>query len=148
MGSIRQYILSLCAAAMICGIIKSLSDKMGASSKMIQALCGVFLTITAIRPLLSFQISDISNVSWPYHTEAEKITTDALREAEEARDTIIIDQLKAYIMDKAASLGAQIDVEILLTEENNSLPCGDNQRKHISLWKKEAGRNTGVRSRD
>ena len=104
---------------------------------MIHALCGVFLTITAIRPLLSFQISDISNVSWPYHTEAEKITTDALQEAEEARDTIIIDQLQAYIMDKAASLGAQIDVEILLTEENNSLPCGVILKGNISPYGKK-----------
>lgn len=137
MEVIKQYIISVCAAAILCGIIKTLAEKTGASSSIIRALCGVVLTITAIRPLLIFPITDISDVLRSYRTEGEHIANQAVLDIRKTREEIIIDRLRTYILDKAASLGASIEVEIFLDENETGVPVGAIIHGSISPYGKQ-----------
>lgn len=123
MEEIRRYILSVCIAAMICGILKSLSEKSGASFHIIQVVCGVFLTVTAIRPLIGFQINDISQIVLPHSLDAEMIIDLAQQETDEAIGEIIIQKSEAYILDKAASMDVQIELQIQLSNGTTGVPC-------------------------
>ena len=55
MDSIRQYLLSITAAAVICAIINALSGKKGTTSAVVKLLSGLFLTLSVISPLLNLE---------------------------------------------------------------------------------------------
>lgn len=136
MGNITRYILTVCAAAIVCSIVKSLTVKKGPTSELIHMMCGVFLAVTALSPLVDLRIKELSSITGSYQWDAEQIADDAQQEAQAAMNEIIITQVEEYIMDKAASLNAVIDVEILLSGEQSGIPCGAIIRGNISPYTK------------
>ncbi len=136
MESIRQYIVTVCAAAMICGIVRHLAEKKSPAGELIHMLCGIFLTVTAVSPLLKIQIRDISSLIQDFQQEGEMIATQAEQQSVEDRNEIITSAAKAYIMDKAAALNAELEVEIILSEETVAVPCGAILRGNVSPYAK------------
>lgn len=123
MDHVSQYIFTVCAAAIICGIVKNLTVKKGPVSELVHMMCGVFLTVTAISPLLKVQLGELSSFTQTHRFEAQQISADAEQEAIDAMREIIITQSEAYIMDKATSLNALIEVEVVLSEGTPGIPC-------------------------
>lgn len=46
MESIRQYLLSITAAAVICSLITGIMGKKGTYAAIVRMLCGLFMAIT------------------------------------------------------------------------------------------------------
>lgn len=124
MESVTRYILTVCSAAIACGVVKSLTLKKGPASELIHMICGVFLAVTAVRPLIDIQITDLAAVTDSCQWDAEQIAEEARQDAQSSMNEIIITRARAYIMDKAATLNAAIDVQILLSEDTPAIPCG------------------------
>ena len=59
MGAFKDYLLSVTAAALICGFVSSLAGKNSSISKLVKLLCGLFLTATVIKPLVDVRIENI-----------------------------------------------------------------------------------------
>ena len=51
-------------------------------------------------------------------------------------NAIIIEQLQAYILDKAADLGAELEVEILMPDDGSGQPQGVVLRGAVSPYAK------------
>ncbi len=124
MEYIKEYILSVCAAAVLCSLVKGFVDKKGPAGELVHMMCGVFLTVTAVSPLLQFRVRDISSYVQSFSFEASEITSAAEQEAEAAMNEIIIAKAREYIMDKATSMNTDIEVDILLTDDTPGIPCG------------------------
>jgi len=122
MENIRNYLLSIIAAAIICSIITRLSENRGAQSKIIKLLCGVFLGITVISPLVELRIDDLNT----YISDITLDGQDAVNEGTQIRLDALSESIKsnveAYILDKAVSLGLELDVEVTLNEDEPPLP--------------------------
>lgn len=136
MGDVTRYILTVCSAAIVCSVVKSLTVKKGPTSELIHMMCGIFLAVTAVSPLMNIRITNISSFTRSYQWDAEQIAADAQQEAQTTMNEIIINQTQAYIMDKAASLNAVIDVEILLSDDSPRIPCGAVISGNISPYAK------------
>ena len=112
-----RYVLSLIAAALIAGILQSFV-KEGSCARVLRLLCGLFLMVTALKPLKELQIPALEDWTASWNAEAGA----AVREGEERYaseySAVIIKQLEAYILDKAAQLGLSVQVQLTLTADN------------------------------
>ena len=122
MEGVREYLLSVTAGAILCGLLGSLAGEKGSFAGLYKLISGIFLCFLVISPLTKVQIRDFANM-------AENLMEQgriAAQEGEESSDhtlrQIITDETRAYIMDKARSYGAEIQVEITLSREDPPLP--------------------------
>ena len=122
MDSIRDYLLAIVAAAIICGIVTKLLGEKGTQGALAKMICGLFLTFTLIRPIVNLQIGSITDMADWYSGEADKavsagtsMTKNALRESIKTR-------AEAYILDKAEQMRAELTVQIELSEDDIPVP--------------------------
>lgn len=129
MDSIRQYLLTIIAGAMICAILSKVSFRSTANSALIKLLSEIFLLILIVSPLIKVRLPDLNN----FFSEGI-LRTDAIAYGESyaqiQSDEIIKESATAYILDKASNMQADIQVEVFLTDSSPKIPesvviCGD-----------------------
>lgn len=120
MDSVRQYLISVVAAAIICGAVTSLIGKRGTIGGVIKFLCGLFMTITAIAPWIHLRLPDELTFWDTFRNEAQAAANEGEAAGLEMRTTIITEQLETYILEKADSLGLSVSTEVSLSD--NFLP--------------------------
>jgi len=119
MEDLRQYILGVTAAAMLCGAALSLSPE-GTARELLRLLGGIALTACLLRPLaggrLSLELPELD--PW----QGEQIAAEGEKEARDAVAAVIKSKAEAYILDKAAALEADLEVEIILDRGEVPVP--------------------------
>lgn len=123
MEQIRQYLLSVTAAAILCGAITSIAGKKGSIGGFIKMLCGIFLSITVIGAFFKMDSIDFSMYLDDLSEQTQNYTFQGSNDALTQMETIIKTQTQAYILDKASSLGADISANVLLTQQSPPVPC-------------------------
>ncbi len=122
MEFIKQYLLSITAAAIICSLAISLIGKKGAYAAVIKLICGLFLALTAFSPLTGIQITDFSSYLSDLTNSADSAVFAGQHTANEATATIIKSETEAYILDKASSMGLNIEVEVTVSDTSPPAP--------------------------
>ena len=137
MEGVREYLLSVTAGAILCGILGSLVGEKGAFSGLYKLISGLVLCFLMISPLVNIELSDFSQFANELISQGDQ----AVREGEESRDEmlrqIITDEARAYIMDKARSYGAEIQVEITLSQDDPPVLENCTIRGQISPYVKQ-----------
>ncbi len=123
MDNLRQYILSLICAALICSIIKILAGSTRGSSGILNVLCGLFMAITVLSPAVDFEIPDISLTFQSIYSDANKLSVAAMNNSKEDMAEIIKSETRAYILEKANLNNMDIDVEVKL-DDQGLVPSG------------------------
>ncbi len=122
MEGVREYLLSVTAGAILCGILGSLVGEKGAFSGLYKLISGLVLCFLMISPLVNIELSDFTQFADELISQGDQ----AVREGEESRDEmlrqIITDETRAYIMDKAQSYGAEVTVQITLSDSDPPVP--------------------------
>ena len=118
MQQLGQYVVTLTAAAMICGILLSLFSD-GSVRSQLQLICGVFLTVTALAPMTRISLPDLTDFSQSYLWEGKSLAVAGENSAREELLGRIKQSTETYILDKAASMGAAIRPEVELDAEGN-----------------------------
>lgn len=123
MDSIRSYLLSVVAAAVICGIVTRLLGEKGTQGAVAKLLTGIFLALTVISPLAKVKLDRLTDLTESYRVDGftaaaagEEMTREALAQSIKA-------QSEAYILDKATALEVTLAVEVTLTDEDIPVPC-------------------------
>ena len=117
MGEIRQYLLSLIAASIVCSIIRSLVESKSKIKGIVNMICGVFLVITAISPWVDVKIPDLHTALDSYIAEAKDVAQVGGEGATRQMAEIIIQEVEAYILDKARVYGMDVKVNVYLDEQ-------------------------------
>lgn len=112
MEKVGSYLVSVCAGAILCGILKSLVPEKNAAGRILRMVCGVFLIFTAVRPLTDIRLETLTLATAEILTDGEALSQDGKNLASDALADIIKDRTEAYILDKAQSLNADITVEV------------------------------------
>lgn len=123
MEQISQYLVSLICAAILSGIIISLLGKTGTQAAVGKLLCGIFLTITLLRPWASVQLDAFGEYLTAFSSDAEILIEQALVYSDDAQQEIIKAEVESYILDKAASLEVEITVNVELQKSQPQIPC-------------------------
>lgn len=135
MERIKAYVLSICAAALICAIVIPLLGKKGPSSALGKMICCIFLTIMVLRPftdknLLSAISFEDSQVNWAVE--------QGKAESKRAMAAIIKQQTEAYILQKAAQYQATLTVQVFVSKDALPVPEAVHLRGSISPYAKTA----------
>jgi len=113
---LKGYLISITAAAILCSIAIRLSGNKGTASAVIKLLAGLFMTITVLKPVLSIEIQGVPYAVLGVTQQAEQAARIGEEMASNEISSIIIDRTQAYILDKAATLGVKLDVEVVLSD--------------------------------
>ena len=132
MGAIKEYILSISIAAIVCSVIKRLVGDKSTNGKLIKMITGVFMTITVLAPILSFKMADLQNYLHDFEISSDAITDDAILMAQSQRDDIIIQQTEAYILGEAEKMHADIQAKVFLSDSSPPYPIKIEIRGTIS----------------
>lgn len=135
MEGIREYLLSVTAAALICGIVSSLVGKNGSTSNLLKLLCGLFLCATVIKPAVDVKLDDIYSFTDQLSVSSELAVQAGEQMAAEEMKRFIKVKTETYILDKAKTLGAEVEVEIKL---DDVVPAGVTVTGDISPFAKSS----------
>lgn len=123
MESLKQYVISVTAAALICGITAGLVKKNG-TGELIRMVCGLVLAFTVLRPIVGLKLDKLSSDLLPDLQEGENMAAQGEKITRDAMEDIIKSETEAYILDKAAALGMELTAEVLLGEDTIPVPVG------------------------
>ena len=112
----RQYLLSIVGAAIICSIAKNISNEKTLSGAMLRLVAGIIMTVTVLAPVVNLDLNDLPLMTTNFMDEASAIAAEGEEMAASARNAIISDRAEAYILDKAAAFGAALEVEVTISD--------------------------------
>jgi len=120
MEGLRQYVISVSAASLVCGIILSLLKK-GSARSIAKLICGIYLGFTFLQPL---KILPLLGDNFDFCQDY--LMTDSVLHGEElarnAMSEIIKTRVETYIGDKAKALQLELSVEVILDEGKIPIP--------------------------
>ena len=120
MDAIRKYLISLCAAALLCALVRALVPG-GRMKKLCSLLCGIFLMTAALSGISGWQLSDFAQELSKMQVAAEQARTGVEIRNREALCAIIKSKTEAYIWDKAQELDLSVSIEVMV-EADGSYP--------------------------
>lgn len=122
MGSIKNYLISVIAAAIISAIATGIVGKKGTVGAVIKLLTGLFLIITAIYPITKLNFDTLPDYFSEYSIQASAYSLQGEAIAQDEILAIIKSQVEAYILDKASFMDMEIDVQVTMSETSPSVP--------------------------
>lgn len=120
MDAIRDYLISITAAAIITGLATVLTKNSGSISSIIKLLAGLFMTVTILSPIMHLPLSSFQLYLDEISYDGDHASLAGKNAADEEIEKIIIERTQAYILDKADDFGAGLEVEVLVKD---LIPC-------------------------
>lgn len=105
--ALRHWILAVVGTALVCGVVRALAPE-GSGRRAVSVVCG-FVMLAAVLGLRGgFPADALTDYAGTFTAQAEAYARRA-REAGQTQTRFIIEsECEAYILDKAAALGAGI----------------------------------------
>lgn len=122
MESVSNYLITVIAGAVICALIICIIGKNNHYYGIIKLLLGLFLAITVISPWSKLNFDNISSHFSEFRADASSTVLNGTTMANNAMGELIKQNVEAYILDKANSLGADVDIEITVSNDNPPVP--------------------------
>lgn len=121
MEGLRQYVVSVTTAAIICGMLTATLNK-GAVQSLVKLLCGFFLAFTFLSPIGRLNLKILPEDFGLDYEEASDAAQEGERFARNSVAQIIKEQTEAYILDKAAELGLSLEAEVFVSGDEIPIP--------------------------
>ncbi len=137
MEHIREYLISVTAAAILAGIIRSMAGEKGSTAGILRMVCGIFLAFTVMGPFTDIQLQDSSLLHLDVMDHAGAAVEDGLDYAQRAMARLIKTRTEAYILDKALAFQAQITVEVSVSDDETPIPIACTVTGNLSPYAKK-----------
>lgn len=115
MGSVGEYLVTVTAAALVSAIAVKLISK-GLPGAVVKLLCGVFVMLSVVSPLLSLRLDTLSQLRLSVAGEASAAAAQGEQDTLDAVGAVISERVAAYILDKAEALGAELTVTVTVSD--------------------------------
>lgn len=122
MEHISKYVLSIVCAAVLSGIVTRLPCQDSLMKKLIQTVVGIFVVFTLIQPFSGIKIKDPASWLEEFSMDAKDAAAEGEKWTNNALQQSIKKQIEAYILDKAAAIGASLEVEVVLSKDSLPVP--------------------------
>lgn len=122
MDGVREYFISITAAAVLCACVRSIAGDKGTAARIVKLICGLFLAFTVIQPVAEVKITDLVIFTADIQAEADAAVSTGEDFARESMAGIIKSETEAYILDKAQAFRAAIQVEVTVSDDIQPVP--------------------------
>lgn len=112
MAWIKTYVITVIAAGVICGICVTLTGKNKTTGSIVKMICGIFMAMTMIAPLVKVRLDDLGTYFESIKTDAESVAQAGRMQAVAEVSVVIKNELETYILDKAESMGLDLRVSV------------------------------------
>ena len=138
MDRIREYLIGVIVAALLCGIVSVLTDPKGSVGHALKLICGLLMLLAVVRPWLNISLNSL--YQWPDSIIADgnDWMVSGHTMAEDAYRASIKQQTQAYILDEARTLGCDLTAEVRLSDEDIPVPTQVILSGSVSPYAKEA----------
>ena len=118
MEAVRGWLLGVMGAALLAALAQSLMAQ-GPLKEVGRLICGLVVLGAVLSPLTRMDLPDPAALTAGYFQSVEEREDELRSETQSEMKTIIEERLEAYIVDKAAQLGAECQVEVLCAPEGD-----------------------------
>ena len=115
-----RYIYNIIIAALMVSILLAITPTKSISASLIRIVVGIFLIMIVIAPATRLQIDDMLNNLSEIDTSSAAIIAEAEQYSSARQGQVIKQSVESYILNIASGLGAEISVEIQLSDD---FPC-------------------------
>lgn len=115
-GALREWLLSVTAAAILCALAQGLIPP-GPVRRVGRLTAGLVMAAALLSPLAS--LKGVEPEEWLESWQPQEEVQELEQQRDETMKTIIEEECSAYIVDKAAQLGAECRVEVLCAPEGD-----------------------------
>lgn len=122
MEAVAEYILSIVCGAILCGIVTKIPFQDGTAKKLLVIITGIFMVFTLIKPLAAVELKDPATWLTEFNLDAQSAVEEGEAQTNIALQQSIKAALETYILDKAAAMGASIEVELILSGDGLPVP--------------------------
>ncbi len=136
MEALRQYLLSVTAAAIVCGIAEKLLAKKGTAAAIGRMMTGIFLALVVISPLGTVSIDGLEDFSTDIRAQANEAVSAGQAQTHSALAAIIKERTQAYILEKAEAYQVLLDVSVEMSQEQIPVPLSVRLEGSISPYAK------------
>lgn len=136
MEAIRNYLFQITGAALLCGLLKNLVEEKTTAGATVRMLCGVFMSLVLLSPL--WKRTSLGNFDFRApRIQAQTAAAQGEERAREELERIIMEKTRAYILDKAGTIGAELAVEVRLDSSEIPTPVGVTLRGNVAPYGKK-----------
>ena len=120
MGGVRVWLLYVLSVSFVCALADALMPK-GPVKGVGKLVCGLILAVTVVSPVVSLDVE--SGVQWleGWEVGLEQREEELKKQVGEEMKTIIEQEYEAYIVDKAAQLGAACTAQVECRQEDEGV---------------------------
>ena len=111
MQFVQNWVTSIAAVTLIVSVITALCPKNAAGRAVSLASC-LLMTATLLSPISRIDVSALSDEMKKYSREAEGRYEKLIDEQENIKEKLIEENVRAYILQRAESLGIECDITI------------------------------------
>ncbi|MBE6917370.1 MAG: hypothetical protein E7470_05680 [Ruminococcaceae bacterium] len=136
--SVREYLVGVTGAAMLCGLVRVMLPGKGTVASVIKVLTGVLMLLSVARPFVSTSFDNIRDWTEDLSFDAQAIVSDAENAANQEIRERIKENCEAYILSKASEYGVSIEVTVDLTDAVPPTPASVTISGAVSPYAKQA----------
>lgn len=118
MGALKEWLLSVTAAAILCALAQGLIPP-GPVRRVGRLTAGLVMAAALLAPLASLR--GVDPEQWLEGWQPQEEVQDLEKQRDETMKTIIEEECGAYIVDKAAQLGADCQVQVVCAPEGEGV---------------------------
>jgi len=121
MADLGEYIFSVAATALICGIVNGILKDCSAG-KLTRMICGLVLMLSVLRPIMKWNAENLSEAVFPQLSDGSRFVSQGELTAQNTIADIIKQETEAYIVDKAAAMGLAVSVQVTVSSNHPPVP--------------------------
>lgn len=115
--AIGKYLISVAAAAMLLSLVQSILPK-GPVRRVAGFVGGLLVVLAVLSPVVSVDHDTLAQSIGQLQVETQAIEAGAIRANRELLSDIIKQRCETYIWDKANELGADLEVSVTLSQDD------------------------------
>ena len=116
METVKQFVISITAAAAVCSIVLILVPPKGSTGQLIRMVAGLFMAITALKPILSFSISGLEDFALQIGREGDEAVSYGESVTRAKMEEAVTERMRQLILDRAESMGASLQISLILND--------------------------------
>lgn len=120
MSAVSDYLIKIICAAILCSILNTLVNGSSGVAGMIKTISGIFMVFAILSPLINMKLNLSLDSINGFIQEGNSYSEQGMQLSRDEKNTYIKTSTQSYILEKADVLGAELNVEVVLSGDSEN----------------------------